>query len=83
MAMENKSNLLTAMEKIQIGEELAVAVTFVLDEDGEPSWVIGRVFGANGAEMFRAERDASGSYRGAVLAVVDELRRQWETNQSL
>jgi hypothetical protein len=82
MESQKQSNLLNAMEKIQVGEELAVAVTFVMD-DGEPALAIGRVFGATGTEIFRTEQPASGAYRGAILAVLDELRHQWETNQSL
>lgn len=80
--MEDRCNFLTAVENIQIGESLAVAVTLVM-EDGEPTLVIGRVFGANGIEMYRTQRDASGHYRDAILGVLDEMRQQWATNQSL
>jgi hypothetical protein len=83
METSGKCNLLTAMENIAVGEELAASVTFVLDADRQPTLAIGRVFGATGMEVFRTECDASGSYRGAVLAVLDELRKQWETNQTL
>ena len=80
--MEDRCNFLTAVENIQIGESLAVAVTFAMNE-GEPTFAIGRVFGADGTELFRTEAPASGSYRNAILAVIDELRRQWETNRTL
>jgi hypothetical protein len=33
--------------------------------------------------MYRTQRDASGHYRDAILAVLDEMRQQWATNQSL
>ena len=56
--------------------------TFVM-EDGEPTLVIGRVFGASGIEMYHTQRDASGHYRDAILGVLDEMRQQWATNQSL
>ena len=83
MVSPGKCNLLTAMENIAVGEDLAASVTLVFDEHREPWMAIGRVFGATGAELYRVERNAMGSYRGAVLAVLDELRKQWETDQTL
>lgn len=78
-----KCNLLTAMENIAVGEDLAACVTLVFDKRREPWMAIGRVFGATGTELYRVELNTMGSYRGAVLAVLDELRKQWETNQTL
>lgn len=82
MADERGCNLLTAMEHIQVGESLTVAVTFVIDDD-EPVLAVGRVFGATGMEMYRTMYDAKGGYRGTVLKVLDDIRHQWETNWSL
>jgi len=87
--METKSNLLTAMENIHIGEELAVAVTFVMEEDGVAKggsgvWrAIGRVFNAAGEEIYRTQEDARGSYRGAMLKVLADIQHQWATNRNL
>jgi hypothetical protein len=67
-------NLLMAMEYIQIGEELAVAVTFEMGEvppgtlpGCEPMVCVGRVFNAAGEEIFRMREDATGMYRTAIL----------------
>ena len=82
--MEKQSNLLDAIGNIPVGENLAVAVTFVGDDGMQPDFVIGRVFGATGTEMYRVHRPiAGGSYRNTMLEVLLEIYHQWETNRSL
>lgn len=89
MESPGKCNLLTAMENIRIGEELAVAVTFVMAQDDVANGgsgvlqAIGRVFNAGGVEIYRTQEDARDSYRDATLKVLADIQHQWATNHNL